>query len=60
MEVLKLEKRLDEHLLYLRDAEPEYSTIPFNFEAVPHPHGTAIPINTVKVQFETKFKMNFQ
>lgn len=32
IEVLKLEKRLDDELLYLRDALPEYSTFDSNME----------------------------
>ena len=49
IEVLRLEKRLDEELFYLRDAPLEFSTIPFNMEAVPHPHGAAVPVNPLKV-----------
>ena len=49
IEVLKLEKRLDEELFYLRDALPEYSTVPFDFEPVPLPKSAAVPMNTVKV-----------
>ena len=48
LEVLKLEKRLDEELLYLRDAPAEYSTVPFNMDKVPHPPGAAVPLNTMK------------
>uniref|UniRef100_A0A5S6QE45 Large ribosomal subunit protein bL19m n=1 Tax=Trichuris muris TaxID=70415 RepID=A0A5S6QE45_TRIMR len=36
IEVLKLEKRLDDELLYLRDALPKYSTFPFDMEPQPH------------------------
>ena len=50
IEVLKLEKRLDEELYYLRDAPQEFSTVPFTFEAVPHPPGAPIPVNDIKVQ----------
>ena len=49
IEVLKLEKRLDEHLMYMRDALPEYSTIPFDMEAIPHPPGSPVPVNTIQV-----------
>lgn len=49
IEVLKLEKRLDEQLYYLRDSPPEYSTVPFDVEKVAHPPGAPIPINTLKV-----------
>uniref|UniRef100_A0A915L1V6 Large ribosomal subunit protein bL19m n=1 Tax=Romanomermis culicivorax TaxID=13658 RepID=A0A915L1V6_ROMCU len=50
IEVLKLEKRLDEELYYLRDALPEYSTIPFNMESVPLPPGAEVPLNRIKVK----------
>lgn len=33
IEVLKLEKRLDDELLYLRDSLPEYSTFDVNMDA---------------------------
>jgi len=49
LEVLKLEKRLDDELLYLRDAPQEYSTVPFDMEPVVLPPGIAVPINTMKV-----------
>ena len=49
IDVLRLEKRLDDQLFYLRDAPVEYSTVPFDFEPVPHPPGVAVPINTMKV-----------
>ena len=49
IDVLKLEKRLDPHLFYLRDALPEYSTVPFDFEPVPHPPGASVPVNPIKV-----------
>jgi len=48
-QVIKLEKRLDEELLYLRDAPPEYSEVPFDIEAIPHPRGAPVPINPIKV-----------
>ena len=50
IEVLRLEKRLDDELFYLRDAAPEYSTIPFNIDAVSHPPGAEVPINDTKVE----------
>ena len=49
IEVLKLEKRLDDNLAYLKDAPAEYSTIPFNFQPVILPPGAPVPINTTKV-----------
>lgn len=49
IEVLRLEKRLDDKLWYLRDALPEYSTFDINMEAEILPEGTAVPINQTKV-----------
>lgn len=39
VEVLKLEKRLDNELLYLRDALPEYSTFDVDMETEVLPEG---------------------
>jgi len=50
IDVLKLEKRLDDELLYLRDAPPEYSTFSFDFEAVSLPSSVPVPINHMKVK----------
>lgn len=49
IEVLRLEKRLDKDLLYLRDAEPQYSTFPFDMEPEYLPEGTPVPVNPIKV-----------
>lgn len=49
IEVLKLEKRLDEELFYLRDAPNEYSEIPFDFQPVYRDETLPVPINTTKV-----------
>ena len=54
IEVLKLEKRLDDNLTYLQDCPAEYSTIPFDFAPVKLPPNSPIPINTTKV-----FRINF-
>lgn len=54
IEVLRLEKRLDEHLLYLRDALPEYSTFPFDMEPESHPDGAAVPVNPLKVKLKPR------
>lgn len=51
MQVLKLEKRLDTDLTYLRDAPLSYSTVPFDLEITPHPKGAPVPVNTIKVRF---------
>lgn len=53
IQVLKLEKRLDEHLLYLRDALPKYSEIPFDMAPEPpRKSGESIPINTIQVEMK--------
>lgn len=49
IEVLRLEKRLDEKLFYLRDALPEYSTFNMDMDAEVHPEGEPIPVNPLKV-----------
>uniref|UniRef100_A0A087ZH15 Large ribosomal subunit protein bL19m n=1 Tax=Anopheles darlingi TaxID=43151 RepID=A0A087ZH15_ANODA len=49
IEVLRLEKRLDDHLIYLRDALDEYSTFDINMEPEILPEGTPVPVNDVKV-----------
>ncbi|XP_078069015.1 large ribosomal subunit protein bL19m [Mustelus asterias] len=54
IEVLKLEKRLDDNLMYLRDALPEYSTFDFNMKAVPCPTSSEVPINSLKVKMKPK------
>ncbi|XP_059048849.1 large ribosomal subunit protein bL19m-like [Achroia grisella] len=54
IQVLRLEKRLDDKLLYLRDALPEYSTFPFDMDPEILPEGTPVPINPVQVQLKPK------
>lgn len=49
VEVLLLEKRLDDQLYYLRDAPLEYSTYDVNMEAEYHPEGEPVPVNTIQV-----------
>lgn len=49
IEVLRLEKRLDENLRYLRDAPLEYSVFDVNMEAKHHPEGEPVPVNTIQV-----------
>ncbi|XP_052894676.1 39S ribosomal protein L19, mitochondrial [Anopheles moucheti] len=49
IEILRLEKRLDESLLYLRDALDEYSTFDVNMEPEILPEDSPVPINDVKV-----------
>ncbi|MEQ2206078.1 hypothetical protein XENOCAPTIV_022537, partial [Xenoophorus captivus] len=45
IEVLKLEKRLDENLMYLRDALPEYSTVDPEMKPVPFSPTGEVPVN---------------
>ncbi|XP_078048593.1 mitochondrial ribosomal protein L19 isoform X2 [Augochlora pura] len=49
IECLRLEKRLDKELYYLRDAPEEYSTFPFNMDAEILPEGTPVPVNEIKI-----------
>lgn len=54
IEVLRLEKRLDPHLYYLRDALPEYSTFDVNMEAEILPEGEPVPVNSIKVKLRPR------
>ena len=49
IEVLRLEKRLDDELLYLRDALPMYSTFPLDMEPEVLQEGAPVPVNPIKV-----------
>ncbi|KAH8329774.1 hypothetical protein KR074_004277 [Drosophila pseudoananassae] len=49
VEVLRLEKRLDDSLFYLRDALPEYSTFDENMEPEQLEEGAPVPVNDIKV-----------
>lgn len=48
IEVLKLEKRLDDNLMYLRDALPEYSTVDPDMRPVPFSPTGEVPVNKVR------------
>lgn len=52
--VLRLEKRLDDDLLYLRDALPKYSTFPFDMEPEYHVAGAPVPVNELKVELKPR------
>jgi large subunit ribosomal protein L19 len=52
IEVLKLEKRLDDRMLYLRDAMPEYSTVDMNMEPELHAEGAPVPVNDTIVKMK--------
>ncbi|OWF37658.1 39S ribosomal protein L19, mitochondrial-like [Mizuhopecten yessoensis] len=54
IEVLKLEKRADEHLRYLRDAPQEYSTVSFDLKATLLPRGQPVPVNNIKITLNPK------
>jgi len=54
MELLKLEKRLDDDLMYLRDALPEYSTIDPDMKPVPFSPTGEVPVNKMKVRMRPK------
>lgn len=50
IEVLKLEKRLDDNLMYLRDALPEYCTVDPAMKPHPFPATGEVPVNKLKVR----------
>lgn len=54
IEIIRLEKRPDPELLYLRDAYPEYSTFDLNMEPEVLPEGTPVPVNKIKVKLKPR------
>lgn len=54
IEIIRLEKRLDDHLLYLRDALPEYSTFDINMEPEILPEGTPVPMNNIQIKLKPR------
>lgn len=54
VECLKLEKRLDSQLLYLRDAPLKYSTFPFDMEPIYLREGDPIVVNPIKVKLNPR------
>ncbi|XP_004369209.1 large ribosomal subunit protein bL19m [Trichechus manatus latirostris] len=54
IQVVKLEKRLDDSLLYLRDALPEYSTFDTNMKPVVQESDQEVPVNKLKVKMKPK------
>lgn len=48
IEVLKLEKRLDDNLMYLRDALPDYSTVDPDMKPVHFSPTGEVPVNKVR------------
>lgn len=59
IEVLKLERRLDPELYYLRDAPHRYSYVPQDFEPIPHPHGAPVPLNSTVVEMNNTNFVNW-
>ncbi|XP_011860642.1 PREDICTED: 39S ribosomal protein L19, mitochondrial-like [Vollenhovia emeryi] len=54
IECLRLEKSLDPHLRYLRDAPPEYSTFPFDMEPEYVVEGAPVSVREIKVQLNPR------
>jgi len=54
IEVLRLEKRIDDELYYLRDAPLEYSTVPFDMEPEILPEDASVPINKTIVKLNPR------
>lgn len=54
IKVLKLEKRLDDNLMYLRDALPEYSTFPFDMKPLQMSATEDVPVNEMKVKMKPR------
>ncbi|NXG32974.1 RM19 protein, partial [Dromaius novaehollandiae] len=54
IQVLKLEKRLDDNLMYLRDALPEYSTFDVNMKPESRLDQEEIPVNKLQVRMKPK------
>ncbi|CAG7734230.1 unnamed protein product [Allacma fusca] len=52
--VLRLEKRLDENLRYLRDCPIEYSAFPFDMPQEIRNPDDPVPVNTMKVKLKPK------
>ena len=49
IEVIRLEKRLDDKLMYLRNAPLEYSTFPQDMEPTLVAKDSVVPVNPLKV-----------
>ncbi|XP_063173815.1 large ribosomal subunit protein bL19m [Candoia aspera] len=54
IKVLKLEKRLDDNLMYLRDALPEFSTVDVNMKPLSYILYDEVPVNKMKVKMKPK------
>lgn len=54
IDLIRMEKRLDKELLYLRDAYPEYSTFDLNMEPEILPEGAPVPLNKIMVKLKPR------
>ncbi|XP_074141426.1 large ribosomal subunit protein bL19m isoform X1 [Sminthopsis crassicaudata] len=54
IQVLRLEKRLDDNLTYLRDALPEYSTFPLDMKPETLAPDQEVPVNELQVRMKPK------
>ena len=54
IETIRLERRLDDELYYLRDAPQEYSTVPLDMEPVLLAEGQNVPLNDTVVPLKPK------
>lgn len=54
IELIRLEKRLDDDLQYLRDCEPEFSTFDLNMESEILAEGSEVPVNPLKVRLRPR------
>lgn len=50
--MLKLEKRLDDHLFYLRDAPLEHSYVPFDLKPEIRFSDDEVPVNPIKIKLK--------
>jgi len=54
IETLKLERRIDDELYYLRDADPEHSTVDPNMSPILLAEGEPVPLNDTVVELGPK------
>ncbi|XP_044512660.1 LOW QUALITY PROTEIN: 39S ribosomal protein L19, mitochondrial [Gracilinanus agilis] len=54
IQVVRLEKRLDDNLMYLRDALPEYSTFELDMKPEAPAAGQEVPVNPLKVKMKPR------
>ncbi len=54
VEIIRLEKRLDDELYYLRDAPHDIQTFPFDMEPEILPEGVPVPLNKTVIKLNPK------